>query len=37
MRFGIIANMGRPDAEKVVRRIFQWADKLYLSRRYRID
>ena len=35
MRFGIIANMGRPDAEKVVRRIFQWADKhgveLYLS------
>jgi len=24
MRFGIIANMGRPDAEKVIRRVIQW-------------
>lgn len=27
MRFGIIANMERPDAEKVIQRIYGWADK----------
>lgn len=27
MRIGIIANMRRPDADKVILRIFEWADK----------
>jgi NAD+ kinase len=27
MRFGIIANMDRPDADQVVRRIITWADQ----------
>ncbi len=37
MRFGIIANMQRPDAERAVERIFKWAKEhdvsLYLSDR----
>lgn len=37
MRFGIIANMQRPDAERAVERIFKWAEEhgvsLYLSDR----
>jgi NAD+ kinase len=31
MRFGIIANMGRPDAEKVIQRIYAWAEKRGVS------
>jgi NAD+ kinase len=31
MRFGVIANMGRPDAEAVVRRIFEWARQKEVS------
>ena len=27
MRFGIIANMGRPDAEKVLLRLIAWSEK----------
>jgi len=27
MKFGIIANMARPDAEQVLRRIIDWADR----------